>query len=302
VTLEPAPTDKRMRLRYASACRLCDKPLTAGTDAIYERESKTVRCVTCTVTHIEPDIGVAGASARREHERRQNAREQRLRTKHPKLGGLILGLTDDPQSTEAWQRGAIGEERLAEWLTELPDSLRVLHDRRIPGTRANIDHIVVSPSGVWVIDAKRYKGQRPSLHVEGGILRPRVETLRVAGREKTKLVSGMQKQMTRVTAALPDANVDVHGALCFVEADWPLIGGSFDVNGIHVLWPKLLVKRLTEGASFSHSVDVDGVHARLAATFPVAWRFTSAEPPVVDSRRKDTLSGHPARADDDSAR
>jgi len=87
---------------------------------------------------------------------------------------------------------------------------------------------------------------------------------------KPKLVSGVQKQITLVSAALPDASVDVHGALCFVEADWPLIGGSFEVNGVHVLWPKLLVRRLTEGASFSHSVDVDGVHARLAATFPVA--------------------------------
>lgn len=237
---------------------------------MYERESKTVRCVTCTVTPAAADTGVAGASARREHERRKNAREQRIRTKHPKLGGLILALTDDPQSTDAWQRGAIGEERLAERLKELPDNLRVLHDRRIPGTRANIDHIVVSPSGVWVIDAKRYKGQRPSLHVEGGILRPRVETLRVAGRDKAKLVSGMQKQITQVTAVLPDANVDVHGALCFVEADWPLVGGSFEVNGIHVLWPKLLVKRLTETSAAGRSVDVDTVHARLALAFPVA--------------------------------
>jgi len=270
VTLEPAPTDKRMRLRYAGACRLCDKPLPAGTDAIYERETKTTRCVTCATPPVEHDTGVAGASARREHERRKNAREQRIRTKHPKLGGLILAMADDPQSTEAWQRGAIGEERLAEWLKGLPDDLRVLHDRRIPGTRANIDHIVVAPAGVWVIDAKRYKGQRPSLHVEGGILRPRVETLRVAGRDKTKLVSGIQKQITLVTAALPDANVDVHGALCFVEADWPLIGGSFEVNGIHVLWPKLLVKRLTETSAAGPPVDVDTVHAQLAIAFPVA--------------------------------
>lgn len=259
-----------MRLRYAGACRLCDKPLPAGTDAIYERQLKTVRCVICTVTPVQPETGVAGASARREHDRRKTAREQRIRTKHPRLGGLILALTDDPQSTEAWQGGALGEERLAEWLKELPDNLRVLHDRRIPGTRANIDHIVVTPSGVWVIDAKRYKGQRPSLYVEGGILRPRVETLRVAGRDKGKLVGGVQKQVTLVTAALTGATVDVHGALCFVEADWPLIGGAFQVNGIDVLWPKLLVKRLTETPAGDCSVDVDAVHARLARAFPVA--------------------------------
>ncbi len=35
----------------------------------------------------------------------------------------------------------------------------MLHDRRIPGSRANIDHIAIATSGVWVIDAKRYKGK-----------------------------------------------------------------------------------------------------------------------------------------------
>ena len=34
-----------------------------------------------------------------------------------------------------------------------------LHDRRVPGTRGNIDHIVVGPAGVFVIDAKNYQGK-----------------------------------------------------------------------------------------------------------------------------------------------
>jgi len=42
---------------------------------------------------------------------------------------------------------------------DLPRRLWILHDRRIPGSRANIDHIVVAPSGVWIIDAKRYSDQ-----------------------------------------------------------------------------------------------------------------------------------------------
>jgi hypothetical protein len=173
-----------------------------------------------------------------------------------------------PQSTQAWQLGAIGEELLAERLEKLPGTIRLLHDRRIPGTRANIDHVAVSTSGVWVIDAKRYKGKRPSLEVAGGILRPRIETLRIAGRDATKLVNGVQSQITRVSAALADAAVEVKGALCFVEADWPLVGGAFAVNGIDVLWPNLLVKRLTEAVD--RSVDVNGVYARLAAAFPAA--------------------------------
>ena len=38
--------EKRMRLRYAGTCRVCAAALPAKTEAIYERETKTVRCVT----------------------------------------------------------------------------------------------------------------------------------------------------------------------------------------------------------------------------------------------------------------
>ena len=41
-----------------------------------------------------PEIlsGSAGASAQREYERRKAKREERIRTAHPKLGGLILAV------------------------------------------------------------------------------------------------------------------------------------------------------------------------------------------------------------------
>ena len=92
------------------------------------------------------DAGTPGDSARREFERRQRARRDRVRAKDPRLGGLTLALSDDPQSTRAWDVGAVGEERLGGRLTELAgDALRVLHDRRIPGSRANIDHLAVTP-------------------------------------------------------------------------------------------------------------------------------------------------------------
>ncbi len=97
-------------------------------------------------------------------------------------------MTDDPQSTTAWRIGALGEERLGNRLNEFrADSMRVLHDRRIPGTKGNIDHIAVTPTGIYVVDAKRYKG-RPTLKIEGGILRPRTEKLVVGSRDCTKLV------------------------------------------------------------------------------------------------------------------
>ncbi|WP_193597923.1 hypothetical protein [Microbacterium sp. YJN-G] len=60
----------------------------------------------------------------------------------------------------------------------------------------------------------------------------------------------------------------MHGALCFLEADWPMIGGSFTVDGIQVLWPRLLVRRINEAQP--HDFDITAAHARIAGSFPIA--------------------------------
>ncbi|WP_255596044.1 nuclease-related domain-containing protein [Cellulomonas sp. C5510] len=195
-----------------------------------------------------------------------------MRAAHPRLGGLILALSDDPQSTTAWARGARGEELLGSAPNGLTDrGVRLLHDRRIPRSRANIDHIAVAASGVHVVDAKRYRG-RPALRVEGGILRPRVEKLVVGGRNCTALVAGVQKQVGVVRDALAAAGMDdvpVHGVLCFVDADWPLIGGSFVTGGVAVLWPKKLSERLRAEGTLDQAA-VDAAHRALAGALPPA--------------------------------
>jgi len=302
------PQVKRMRLRYAGVCSTCGTPVAAGAWAEYDRGSRTIRCPACTAegeqppaepgiaapavpevaTPAEPpstrqlvmpgeepiDPGVAGASARREHERRIARREQRVRDKRPRLGGFILAVTDEPSSTQVWATGAVGEEVLGRRLDTLADrGVRVLHDRRIPGTRANIDHIVVSGAGVFVIDAKRYRGRRPQLRVQGGILRPRTETLLVGTRDCTKLVDGVAKQVERVRTALAPleatGEIPVRGMLCFLDADWPPVGGAFAIRAVDVLWPKKLVQRITTGAELDSS-RIDQLHRLLSTAFPIA--------------------------------
>lgn len=119
-----------------------------------------------------------------------------------------------------------------------------------------------------MIDAKRYVGKRPALRVEGRIIRPRVESLRIGGRDGTKLVQGVQSQVERVTAALGEAAPAATGVLCFLEADWPLIGGSFSIDGVHVLWPRLLIQHVLNAPP--QLIDVDLVHTQLARAFPSA--------------------------------
>lgn len=50
-----------------------------------------------------------------------------------------------------------------------------------------------------------------------------------------------------VRAALAERpEVPVRGVLCFVDADWPLLGGAFTVDDVAVMWPKKLKAVLTE--------------------------------------------------------
>ena len=277
-----AAQDKRMKLRNAGPCRVCGTELPAKSDAMYERVTRTVRCVSCqpppaaanrlAERHHTParpstaESGVAGSSARREHARRKAKDEERLREKWGRFGGIAVVLSDERQSTQAWERGAIGEERLGAWLDSLVSAeVAVLHDRRIPGSRANIDHIVITRAGIWVIDAKRYNG-RPQLRIEGGILRPRTEKLLVGRRDCTKLVDGVLRQVQLVQEHV--GPITVTGALCFVDADWPLIGGSFTTRGVQVLWFKRLAKLLA--AHGEGEIDVEVVASQVAARFPPA--------------------------------
>jgi hypothetical protein len=194
--------------------------------------------------------------------------KQRVRERHPKLGGLILALTDDPQGTTAWRTGARGEEVLGRRLDDLSGSgVRALHDRRIPRSRANIDHIAISSAGVFVLDAKRYLG-RPTLPVDGGILRPRTETLMVGGRRCNPLVDGMHKQLGLVQAVIGH-DVPLTGMLVFIDADWPLIGGDFLTRHVRVLWPKKASEHILKPGPLTTD-RVDELHRLLAGAFPPA--------------------------------
>ncbi|WP_051196451.1 nuclease-related domain-containing protein [Jonesia quinghaiensis] len=211
--------------------------------------------------------GDAGASARREYERRKARDEEKLRAQWGRLGGLAVALSSERRSTQVWEKGAVGEEKLGARLDSVASpTLKVLHDRRIRRTKANVDHLVITDSGVWVIDAKRYTG-RPTLRVEGGLLRPRTETLLVGRRQCNKIVDGVIRQVDLVRAVVGD--VPVHGVLCFIDADWPLFGGSFSTRDVHVVWPKRLVKLLTT-TSPHQGMNVTDTHAAIANAFPPA--------------------------------
>ena len=115
-----------------------------------------------------------------------------------------------------------------------------LHDRLIPGTRGNIDHIFVSPTGVWVVDAKAYKGKvvrhesRPPMAARQRALHPRKEPDIPCPRR-------LRRQVDAVIAAMrADKSlhgIDVHAALCLVESEWRLLDFPFQLGNVWVMYP-----------------------------------------------------------------
>ena len=272
-----ALADREMNLRFAGRCTSCDAEIPQGARAVYSPASRTVHHVAC------PELvrGEAGRSAMREYERRKGRDDARVEAQKQSVqatfgSGFIgrvatfLAVDDSPRrSTSVWAQGAVGEERVAAQLDKM-DQVGVvsLHDRRIPGTRANIDHLAITPWGVWVIDAKRYLDKRPDHHTEGGFLGiGGTDHLTVGGRKKDDLVDGILWQVDKVKAVL-GADIEVRGILCFVEADWPLLGGDFSIRGVRVVWPRRLAKELLRTVPVA--LDSTATARILAERFPPA--------------------------------
>jgi Nuclease-related domain len=228
-----------MRLRYAGTCSVCRLPLPAKTEAYWHD------CVACeTGPGREPsppasalapelDRGTPGGSARAEYERRHRKREERLEARWGPVAGVAKLLADDPQSTRAWANGAAGERLAAERLEKrLGTRATLLHDRRVPRTRGNIDHLAIASSGVWVIDTKSFTG-RVERRNKGGWLRPDWR-LYIGGSDRTKGLDGLEWQVAAVGRVLARPEVPVNAVLCTVEAEWPLFTKAFRQNGVWV--------------------------------------------------------------------
>ena len=140
---------------------------------------------------------------------------------------------------------AAGERRIGEILDPLrARGIAVLHDLQVPGSRANVDHIVIAPSGLHVIDTKRYKG-KVEIRDKGNWLKKDLR-LYVGGRDRTKLVGSVQRQCAVVHGVIEDllreTTTLVTPVLCFVGTDWPLLSKRLSVDGVKITWPKELAK------------------------------------------------------------
>lgn len=70
----------------------------------------------------------------------------------------LMARESPPGWIEQWQQGAFGEQATGKVLKELErEGWMVLHD--LPRGTGNVDHVVVGPAGVFVLDSKRTDGE-----------------------------------------------------------------------------------------------------------------------------------------------
>jgi Nuclease-related domain len=120
-----------------------------------------------------------------------------------------------------FEGGATGEESTAQALATLPElDWRIFHDVHWPGHRyANIDHVVVGPGGVFVIDSKAWAGD---VEVAEGVLRHN-------GHRRERHVLAAVDAAAAVADLLPGLDPStVKPVLCF-DRDQPVFGWSREV-------------------------------------------------------------------------
>ena len=120
------------------------------------------------------------------------------------------------RDADAYEHGAAAEEATARALAELSaQEWRVFHDVRWPGRRfANIDHVVIGPQGIFVIDTKAWTGH---LDVRAGVLRQN-------GRRRMKAVANASAAAAAVRELLPELDPEtVKPVLCFARLQ-PVFG------------------------------------------------------------------------------
>lgn len=139
-------------------------------------------------------------------------------------------------STRARDETAQGEAATAAALAGLPAGWTALHDLKWQGRQYdNIDHVVVGPPGIFVIDTRVWSGP---VSVSRGVLRQ-------DGHDRSSAIRAAIAAASAVSSSASAARFDhVHGVLCLVGKDVP----AEWVGGVLVCSAAELVEELTSYA------------------------------------------------------
>jgi hypothetical protein len=173
------------------------------------------------------------------------------------------------RTTVAWRKGADGERRTAGILAGLGAGTISLHDRRIPGSRANIDHIVFAPTGVFVVETKHWSGRvvvgRGTARRNGRSMQPEIEQARREASVVDAALGGLARLGIHVRPILC-----IHGA----TVERATLIASVVVDGVRVCSGRRLRDAIAKGPI---ALAPDAV-ARLAGQADLALRPAVGHP------------------------
>jgi hypothetical protein len=123
----------------------------------------------------------------------------------PETNGRPAGANGRVNGAYHARKGAGAGERLDSYLRG--SNAVALHHLRLPGNAREIDHLLVGPAGVTVVDSRHYLGGKAKY--EGG-------RLRIGNRNRTDLIDEVLGQVDAVRSLLSDtpyADVPVEAAI-----------------------------------------------------------------------------------------
>jgi hypothetical protein len=156
----------------------------------------------------------------------------------------------------------------------LDDPAVILNDRSVPRSNANIDHVVVAPSGVWIIDSKLWKGLI-RVKSAGGLLNT-AQKLMIGDRDESARVEKIYSQVIPVANVLADPSIPIHPALVFVDGNWgagvtvrAVQNRPYEMLGVLIAWPKAIIAKINESGPLSSEAVVT-IARKLDAALPPA--------------------------------
>jgi hypothetical protein len=267
-------------LEYSGLCA-CGSSIPAGEPVAYDRARRTIVCASCLSTRHQTsaaDLASASmslqspsfggrfgahavaimdlAAARPDTTTEPGPGAEGYRHRHAgedndKGPRSLLGRTEpsDRALTKAAKQGADSERAITVALRAVVDvgDALLLTNRRIPDSRAHIDHLVIAGDGVFVVDAQRYAGAAVAVRQAGGMFGPRQTDLYVRGRQRNDLVGGVEKLAASVRTVLEGtglAEVPVTPVLCLVGGSFPMFHGILPAGETAVVGLKPLRKLL----------------------------------------------------------
>jgi hypothetical protein len=166
----------------------------------------------------------------------------------------------------AWRRSSVAERRTEAQLKRLErNGYRTLHARAIPGTEAQIDHLVIGPTGVYAVDSEKWDKRLP-VRVQMGKklfhgpfdMKPRLSEAMMEATKASELISQSYGREITVTPSL---------AIYGPPVPWKIM----TIRGVHVYEGGRARRWITKREQALTAAEIDRLHEIAAEVLPARY-------------------------------